>query len=640
VSELVWSPSPEQVARANVTRLMGRAGTGSLAELRRRSCRDPAWFWDLVVEDLGIPFATPYREVLDESAGMARARWFLGGRVNLAAACLERRRGDPAEAARPALIAEAEDGAVRTLTYAELTAAVEAAAAGLRALGIGPGDAVGCFMPMIPEAVIAAYAIAWVGAVYVPVFSGFAGPAIASRLDDAGARAVLAARRTSRRGRPVDLWPPLRDAVAACPSVERVVLVGAEGDEAGAGDWGALLGGPAGPGPPHVADAEEPWLLGYTSGTTGRPKGAVHVHGGFLVKIAAEVAYQVDLHPGERLLWLTDMGWIMGPWSMVGAHANGGAMVMYEGAPDHPDPRRIFDLAARHEAAVLGVSPTLIRSLRARIDGPVWAGGPPPALRILASTGEPWDEAGYAWLAREVGGGELPVINLSGGTEVGACFLSPHPVEPLRPRSLGGPALGMDVAVFDPAGEAVVGEVGELVCRRPWPGMTRGIWRDEARFEETYFSMYPGVWRHGDWARVDADGQWFLLGRSDEAINVAGKRVGPAEVETVLCAHPAVREAAVVGVPDEVTGEALVCLWVPVDEAAPDASDDLGERVVAALGRPFRPRRVLRVPALPRTRSAKILRRAIRAVAVGEDPGELTTAENPESLDAIRDALG
>ena len=379
-------------------------------------------------------------------------------------------------------------------------------------------------------------------------------------------------------------------------------------------------------------------MVAYTSGTTGKPKGSVHVHGGFLVKIASECAYHQDIKAGEVWYWVTDMGWIMGPLSMVGAHANGAAMVMYEGAPDFPEPDRVWATVERFGVNMLGISPTLIRALKPK--GEEWvAKHDLSSLRILSSTGEPWNPEPYEWLSREIGQDRLPIINISGGTEVGAVFLGPYPVEPIKVCSLGGASLGMDMDVFDADGRPVRDQVGELVCKQPWPAMTRGVWKDPERYMASYWSVYPDVWRHGDWAKIDADGQWFLFGRSDEAINVAGKRLGPAEVESILVGHPAVAEAATVGVPDETKGEAVWCFWVPTDAEGDDVSAELAERVAHELGRPFKPARVVRVPALPKTRSAKILRRAVRAVAVGDDPGDLTSAENPQALDGIREAL-
>jgi acetyl-CoA synthetase len=643
VAEVAWEPTPEYVERANVTRLMQAHGIDSIGELRRRSIEDVGWYWDAAVKDLGIEFRRPYERVYDTSKGIPWTTWFGGGRINLTEACVDRWARDSATAQRTALIGESETGETRTMTFADLRARVDELAAALQDAGVAKGDAVGVYMPMVPEAVIAAYAVAKLGAIYMPIFSGFAPSAVAVRLQDAAAKVVITADGTWRRGKHALMKAAADEAVAECETVERVVVLENLGVDISMTEgrdttWARFVA-------PHAGaeieaedtDAEDPFMIAYTSGTTGNPKGSVHVHGGFLVKIAAECAYQTDIHPGEVFYWFTDMGWIMGPLSMVGSHANAATMVMYEGAPDHPDPSRLWASVEKHRVTMLGVSPTLIRALKPQ--GPEWPRRHDlSSLRILGSTGEPWNPEPYDWLRQVAADGRVPIINLSGGTEVGACFLSPFPVEPIKVCSLGGASLGMDVDVFDAEGNPVRGEVGELVCKQPWPGMTRGIWRDPDRYIETYWSTYDDVWRHGDWARIDEDGQWFLLGRSDDTINVAGKRLGPAEVESVLVSHPDVREAAVVGVPHETKGEAVWCFVV-----APDSGDglpeDLGELVARELGRPFKPSRILAVEALPKTRSAKILRRAVRAVAVGEDPGDMSSAENPDSLDGIREAL-
>jgi acetyl-CoA synthetase len=643
MSRYAWEPTDEYVERANVTRLMRAYGIGDIDEMRARSVADIGWYWDAVVKDLEIPFATPYDSVLDDARGIEWTTWFAGGRVNLTSVCVDRWAADPARADQPALVAEAEDGEVRTLTYRELAAEVDRLSHALRAAGITKGDSVGVFMPMVCEAVIAAYAVAKVGGIYLPIFSGFAPAAIAARLQDAEAKVVLTADGTWRRGKHGAMKPVCDEAVAQCPTVETVVVLERLGLDCPMTpgrdvSWEQFVAGHDGPAAAEDTSAEDVFMVAYTSGTTGKPKGSVHVHGGFLVKIASECAYQTDIHAGEVWYWVTDMGWIMGPLSMVGSHAMGATMVMYEGAPDFPEPDRVWASVARHGVNMLGVSPTLIRALKAK--GDEWVRGHDlSSLRILGSTGEPWNPEPYLWLAREAGGDRVPIINLSGGTEVGACFLSPYPVEPIKPCSLGGPSLGMDLDVFDTDGRSLRGSVGELVCKQPWPAMTRGVWKDSQRYLDSYWSVYPGVWRHGDWAMIDEDGQWFLLGRSDEAINVAGKRLGPAEVESILVGHPAVVEAATVGVPDETKGEAVWCFWVPREPEAEDVSAELAELVATELGRPFKPSRVVRVEALPKTRSAKILRRAVRAVAIGEDPGDMSSAENPQALDAIRAAL-
>jgi acetyl-CoA synthetase len=641
VSDYAWTPTSPYVERANVTRLMRAHGIRTYDQLVRRSTDDIEWFWQAVVDDLGIEFFTPFHSVLDSRRGIPWSIWFAGATTNLTHNCVDRHAmNDPS---RRALVWEGEDGATRMLSYAELKAEVDRFANGLRSLGIGPGDAVGIYMPMLVETVVALYACSKIGAVWLPIFSGFAPDAVAARLADADAVALITADGFYRRGKVVPMKAAADEAVAQVGSVKHVIVSRRIGgdvpwDAQRDLDWDGLVKGqPITCEAAHV-DAEHPLFIAYTSGTTGRPKGVVHVHGGFMVKIAEEVAYQVDLHTDELLFWVTDMGWIMGPWEVIGAGANGGAVLLYEGAPDHPGPDRLWSIVERHGVTTLGVSPTLVRALIPHGEEPVRAHDL-SSLRVLASTGEPWNPEPWQWYLDVVGGGRCPIINISGGTEVGACFLSPTPLTPLRPCTLGGPALGMAIDVFGPDGESLPpGKVGELVCTKPWPGMTRGIWGDPDRYIETYWSRWPDVWVHGDWASRDADGSWFLHGRSDDTLNVAGKRLGPAEVESALIAHPAVMEAAVIGVPDEVKGEKVWCYVVlaPDHEPTDALREELRAAVVRALGKAFRPDAVRFTMALPKTRSAKIVRRAVRALALGEDPGDVSSLEDPASLDAIR----
>jgi acetyl-CoA synthetase len=639
-----WHPSRDYLDNSNVSRLMRKLGAASADELRARSVADIGAFWDAVVEDLGITFGAPYRDVVDRSGGIAYADWFPGGQLNLAEATVGRWARETPDA--PAVVHEAEDGTVRSVTFAELSDQVARVSGGLRRHGIGKGDAVALYLPMTPEAVTALYAVASVGAIAVPLFSGFAAAAVAARVRDAGAKAVITADGTIRRGKTVRMLPAVRDALAACPEVELVVVVtnlGETPDLAGATEvpWQRLLEARADPSAEATAAVEptaagDTLLLAYTSGTTGKPKGAVHTHAGFLVKTASEVAYGFDIGPGRAFCWITDMGWIMGPLSIAGTHANGGTLLIYEGAPDIPDAGRLWRLVERHRVSMLGVSPTLVRALRAAVPGPPAADL--SSVRVIGSTGEPWDPQSYEWLAAGVFGGRVPVINFSGGTEVGGSFLCPYPVEDIASCSLGGPALGMDVDVVDDAGQPLRGRIGELVCRQPWPSMTRGIWRDDQRYQEAYWSTFPGMWRHGDYALADPDGGWYILGRSDDVMNVAGKRVAPAEIESVIAADPAVAESAVVGIPDPAKGEAVWVCYVPRGTGEDDEAvgERLRRRVADELGKPFAPSRVLRVPQLPKTRSAKILRRAVRAAVLGADPGDLSGAENPEAVEQLR----
>lgn len=646
----IWRPNQEYSENANVVRLMRHFGVADADALRAVSVADVGAFWDAVVTDLGIRFRRPYRRVLDTASGPQFPEWFVGGELNVADACLG--RWAEQSPAAPAVVHETEAGLVRQLSYAELADQVARVRGGLRRNLIGPGDAVALYLPMIPEAVVALYAVASLGAIAVPLFSGFAPGAIAARLRDAEVKAVITADGTVRRGRTVRMRPQLDEAIAAFPGVRLVVtvenLAGAAvgptdnppADEAGEPAvvrWSSLLAGPPDPDIAPTA-ASDVLLLGYTSGTTGRPKGAVHTHAGFLTKVASELPYGFELGPGRSLCWITDMGWIMGPLAVLGTHACGGSLVLYEGSPDTPDSTRVWQLVARHRVTTLGVSPTLVRTLRAAADG--LPTQDLSSVRVLGSTGEPWDPESYEWLARDVFTGRVPVVNFSGGTEVGGSLLCPYPVEDIASCSLGGPALGMDVDVVGEDGRQVRGVTGELVCRQPWPAMTRGVWRDDERYLETYWSTFPGLWRQGDFALVDEHRGWYVLGRSDDVMNVSGKRVAPTEIESVLAADPAVAESAVVGIPDPTKNEAVWAFWVarPGEgiEGIEGVARRLRDRVAAEVGKPFVPTQVVRVEALPRTRSAKILRRAVRAAVLDIDPGDLSGAENPEAVETIR----
>jgi acetyl-CoA synthetase len=635
-------PSPATIEAANTTRFARAHGLDGHADLLVRSLAEPEWFWDAVVRHLSLGFHEPYQRVLDASRGPEWATWFGGGTLNLAWSCVARHGA--ATAARPAVVAEREDGTHTSLAYGELARDVAALAGGLRALGVTVGDRVALVMPMSASAITAFYAVAWLGAAVVPVFSGFSGAAIASRLVDSGAVCVITADGTTRRGRLVDIKRTVDEAVATSPDVAHVVVhrhTGSEIPWTPGRDvlWEEVTDGA--PVDPVWVPSEHPVMIAYTSGTTGRPKGAVHVHGGLLVKIAQEVYFQADLHPGDRLCWITDMGWIMGPWATIGTHACGGTLVVFDGAPDYPTAARAFGLADRHQLSFLGVSPTLVRALRVH-GSAAHEDLDLSTLRAFGSTGEPWNAEPYLWLRDTVGRGRIPIINISGGTEVGACFLSCDVTLPAKPCSLGRPALGMSVQVWGDDGRPVeTGEVGELVCTAPWPGMTRGVWGDPERYLASYWSRWPGVWVHGDWASVDSDGEWFLHGRSDDTLNVAGKRIGPAEYESALVAHPAVVEACAVGVPHRVKGETAWCFVVvaPGVEPGDALRAELMAEVERALGKGFRPGAIRFARTLPKTRSAKIVRRAVKAAALDRDPGDLSTLEDPAALDAVREAV-
>jgi acetyl-CoA synthetase len=644
---IVWRPSPEVVARARLTRFMRAHGANSLEALHARSIADPAWYWDAVARELGLRWMRPYRRVVDTSRGIAWPRWFEAGTLNLADNCLDRHLARPGRD-RLAILWESEAGDVRALTYAELAQEVSRLAAGLRRLGVGLGDVVGIYLPMCPEAAIAVLAVARIGAIYTPCFSGFGAAAVAARLRDCEATLLITADGFHRRGRPVAMKRTADEALASCPTVRTVVVVRRLGREAAPPvPWTAprdrwwhdvVAAEPDAAGPVPV-EADHPCLVIHTSGTTGRPKGAVLTHAGLSLKAASDMALLFDVGEADRVFWLSDLGWLMGPWLITGALSLGATAVLFDGVPDHPEPDRLWALAARHRVTVLGISPTAVRGLMPH--GADWVRRHDlSALRILGSTGEPWNPAPYRWLFETVGRSALPIINYTGGTEIGGGILGCFPVAPIKACGFTGPIPGMAADVYGEDGRPVRGEVGELVVTRPWPGMTRGFWNDPERYEATYWSRWPDVWVHGDWALVDGDGFWFLQGRSDDTLKVAGKRIGPAEIESALVGHPAVAEAGVIGVPHPVKGEAVVAFVVlrPRHAAAEALRAELADHVARALGKALRPERVLFARELPKTRSAKIMRRVIRAAHLGREAGDLSSLENPSALEAIAGA--
>jgi acetyl-CoA synthetase len=636
---VIWAPDAERVESANVTRLMRAAGIESLEQLRRRAL-DPEWFWPAVLADLGLEFAEPWTQVVDTSDGIEWSRWFPGARTNLSSHCLDRWAEEKGGA--EALTWESEGGERRALTWAELKSMSERLAGGLRSLGVGERDTIGIFMPMAPETVAALHACAKLGAIAVPMFSGYGAGAVATRLADAEVKVLIAADGFPRAGKVVPMQAIAEEAVARAGTDTKLVIWRRLGSEVPRGhgdvDWDELLAGSE-PVESRLLAADHPLLLVYTSGTTGRPKGAVLSHAGVLASVAKDAAYHVDIKPQDSVCWVTDIGWIMGPWTIVAAGSTGARLCLVEGSPTAPTKARLWELVERERITMLGVSPSLTRGLIAAGPEAEPKPGQLRTLRTIGATGEPMSPEAYVWLAEKVGGGRCPIINISGGTEVGGAFLAPLPIQELKLCSLGGPGLGMDVGIVDDDGaEVAPGEVGQLICRASWPAMTMGLWKDPDRFLETYWRVLPGVWVHGDWASVDGDGQWFLHGRSDDTLNIAGQRIGPTEIEAALIAEGGVADAAAIPVPHEIKGEELWCFAVPTGEAELDA-DALAAGVAARVGKPFKPSRIVFVDNLPRTKTGKILRRVVRAVALDKEPGDLSTLEDESAIEALRSGL-
>jgi acetyl-CoA synthetase len=656
---------------------MRTRGVKTLAELRQASVHCHQWFWDEALRDMGIEWRQRYTQLRDIQQGFPWTRWFVGGEINVTFNCVDRHIRD-GHGDETALFYEADSGRpdeARRVTFKELADLVNRCALALRAAGVQPGDSIGLYAPMQVPTVVVLFATMKLGARFVPIFCGYGEQALRERLALCEAKVLFACGTLTRRGKPVDTGAIARAAAEQVPSLTRIVWTDTD-------DWADFLGsaicvvgeqvppdgarprasrhpwerrnGRAGYVSPDLIPceptaAEDPCLIIFTSGTTGRPKGTVHTHAGCLAQMGKEVRYAFDARPGEPFFWITDIGWMMGPWEIIGCLLYRTPVVLFDGAPNFPTSDRIWQICEKLGVVTLGCSPTLVRQLMRATDGQGPGHYDLSKLRILGATGEVWDEASYRWYFEHVGGGRCPVMNISGGTEIVGCHLQPYPLDALKPCSLGGPALGMDVDVYTDDGKSAPrGTMGHLVCKQPAPSMTKSFLHDDARYLETYFSRFPGVWYHGDWAKVDEDGQWFLFGRTDDTFKVAGKRVGPGEVEDALTSHPAVSEAAVIGIPDEIKGTSLICFVVPRTggveaEASPlvsprvqrEEQTELIAHVARQLGKPLAPKRVFRVAALPKTRSGKIVRAAMTRAFLGQPAGDLTSVENPQALDAI-----
>jgi acetyl-CoA synthetase len=636
---IVWRPGPQQLERSRMLAFARAHGLADYDALVARAAADPAWFWGAIDRELDVRWTRPYDAVLDLSDGPEWPRWFVNGRMNYVTSAVDRY-----VESRPdmlALVWEGDDGATAALTYRDLAQQVNRIANGLRALGVGKGDRVAIYLPMLAETAIATLACGKIGAIFIPIFSGYGAEAAASRMRDAGATLLITADGYYRRGRPVAM-KETADAACALVSVEHVLVVRRTGLDV-AWDatrdvwWDELAAGQDTDCATEDTAADDPYMLIYTSGTTGKPKGAVHIHAGFPIKAAQDLALCFDLQDGDRLCWVTDLGWMMGPWMIAGGLIAGASLLLYEGAPDYPEPDRLWQVVERHGATVLGISPTLVRALMGK--GDEWVDRHSlSTLRALGSTGEPWNPAPWLWTFEHVGKGRCPIVNYSGGTEISGGIVSATTIHPQKPCAFVGPVPGVPADVVDDAGQPVRGAVGELAIRGPWVGMSNGFWRDRERYLSAYWTRIPGLWVHGDWALIDADGYWYILGRSDDTLKVAGKRVGPAEIESAAVAHPSVQEAAAVAAPHAIKGEAIIVFVIlkPDRAGSEQVREEIRATVATQLGRSLQPDRVLFVSDLPKTRNAKIMRRVIRAKYLGDsDLGDLSSLENPDAVDEI-----
>ncbi|MFP3311986.1 MAG: AMP-binding protein [Acidilobus sp.] len=644
----IWTPPKDVVDKANVTDFIQAHGIKSYQDLVRQSTSDIRWFWGNLPDWLELEWFSEPKDVYDTSKGIEWTRWYIGGRINVAYNVLDRivKRG---LGNRVAMTWIGEDDRVVQLTYNEMLDHVNRFSNLLVDLGVKKGDVVAIYAPIMPETVVAMLASMRVGAIASPIFSGFAPEAVADRLRMGEAKVVVTVDGYYRKGKVVKLKPSSDEAirlsgVQAKQVVVRRLNVDVLWDESRDLWYDKAIASKRPEFEPAETEAEDPAILMFTSGTTGKPKGAVISHAGMLLQPTKEHFFNLDIKPGwtgsrDVLWWITDLGWMMGPWMVVGSQTLGASHLSLEGALDYPTKDRVWAIIEKFKVTHLGFAATAARLLKA-LGRETYESHDLSSLRAFGNTGEPIDEDTWNWVVREVGEERRPMINLSGGTEIMGCFLLPSPVVPLKPTTLWGPGLGMDVDVYDDDGMPVRGRPGYLVAKKPAPSMTRGLWRDPERYIETYWSRFPGVWYHGDYALIDEDGFWYILGRADDVIKVAGKRIGPAEIETIINSHPDVAESACIGYPHPVKGEVIVCFALPKPgrTLGPEQLEQIKSIVAQRLGKPFEPEAVVPVNDLPRTRSGKIMRRIVRDAVLGKQVEQTPVLDNPDSVTAVKEA--
>ena len=634
----IWYPPRDLVEESNAYAMLDKLGISDYREFIKRSVDDIGWFWGFIPEELNVEWFKSFEKVYTVSKGIEWTSWYVGGEINVVHNALDR-HAESKNRNNLAFTWVGEDGEVKQYTYLRLYRETNRLANFLKGLGVKSGDVVATYLPMLPETVITLMATLKIGAVFMPIFSGFGVEAVATRLQDAKPKAVITVDAYYRRGERIHVKHMLDEAekragVEATNIIVRRMGAEVELDEKRDIYFHEAVKRESTKCETKPMEPNSPALLLYTSGTTGKPKGAVISHAGALLKPASEHYINFSIKQGDTLMWITDIGWMMGPWQIIGTQHLGASHLIFEGAIDYPSPDRIWRMIEEHKITHLGFSATVIRMLK-RYGEEYVKPYDLSSLKAFGNTGEPIDYDSWMWVMRTIGEERCPLINISGGTEIFGCFLIPSTIVPLKPSTLWGPAPGMDVDVFNDEGRPVRGEVGYLVCKKPAPSMTRGFWNDPQRYLETYWSMFPGVWYHGDWASVDSDGFWYLHGRADDTIKVAGRRVGPAEIESVINSHPAVVESACIGMPHEIKGEEIIC-FIKLREEAENVENEVKELVRERLGKTLVPSRAVVVPDLPRTRSGKIMRRLIKKIITGGELGDTSALENPESLKEIK----
>lgn len=637
MSNFEFVPTQNQVEESNIFRFMKKHGLSSLSELSTKAKDELEWFWREVDKDIGVIWDSPYSKVLDSSNGISQSKWFVNGKTNIYKSTVEKFvKLTPNKIAYHFV---SEDGTTSILSYAQLDAKVSRLANGLKSLGVRKGDVVAIYLPMIEEAILAILASAKIGAIQTVIFSGYSTESLHVRLQDCNAKVLFVSDGFLRKGKSLSQKGTMEKAIQQTKVEKTIVVKYKEVDKYEKSEnivlYDELTESQNSDCPTEIMDSEDPLFILYTSGTTGKPKGVVHVHGGFSVFAGHQAAYLIDVQAQDVLFWPADIGWITGlVWNVYGLLIMGASSVIYDGALDYPSSDRVWRILSEYDATIFGISPTAARLFKKNNEKPL-KNFSLDKIKNIPTTGEPLDEDSWWWLFEKVGNRKIPIMNLSGGTEIGGAMLSVFPGMKLKPSTVGIPVPGMNIDVVDDDGNSVKNENGYLIIKSPWPGMTRGLLNDNERFIETYWSRFDDVWFHGDYVFVDEDNLWYMRGRTDDVINVSGHRMSTAEIEHTVISHKKVSDAASIAIPDDLTGESIVVFFVADNKNDVNLESMVSDFISEKIGKVAKPKLVFQLTDLPKTRTGKIMRRLLKSKLLGKELGDLSSLENPQILDEV-----
>jgi len=616
---------------------MKKHNISSLDELSIKSKNNLEWFWESVDKDIGIIWDEPYTKTLDMSNGIAWSKWFVNGKTNIYKSSVEKfAKQTPNKIAYHFI---SENGIETKLSYFELDSKVSKLANGLKSLGIKKGDIIAIYLPMIAEAIVSILAAAKIGAIQTIIFSGYSSESLQIRLQDCHAKILLTSDGFNRKGKSVSQKTTIESAIIDT-DIEKIIMVSYMGIDQYKKSkkiqfYDELISTQSDSCDTEIMDSEDPLFILYTSGTTGKPKGVIHTHGGFSVFAGHQASYLVDIHQNDTLFWPADVGWITGlVWNVYGLLIMGASAIIYDGALDYPTEDRIWQILSKHKATIFGISPTAVRLFKKNNTQPLKKYSL-DKLRNIPTTGEPLDEDSWWWLFEKVGNKKIPIMNLSGGTEIGGAMLSVFPGMKLKPSTVGIPVPGMNLDIVDDDGNSVREKNGYLVIKSPWPAMTRGLLHDDDRYIKTYWSRFENIWFHGDYVFADSDNLWYMHGRTDDVINVSGHRMSTSEIEHIVISHKKISDAASISIPDAITGEAIVVFFVADKKKYTNLEFEVIEHISNRIGKIAKPKHVFQLSDLPKTSTGKIMRRLLKTKLMGEELGDLSSLENPDILEEI-----